>query len=232
MPSDLHVGPFDASQTATLRAFADRLVPTDELGPGALPAGAVEYVGQALAGDYAHLLPAYVAGLTSLDATARDRHGAAFADIAPADQDALLSELELGASAAAFFELVRRHAIEGMFADPATAGRRGPAGGCSVRRAEGLLHRCDQALGGWVPDDGAPTWRGRPRRGGRDRRARAHAGRARVVALEAGPRRRRGRVRRARNDKCARLGEPKARRGADLAARRPRRPDRAGPRSW
>jgi gluconate 2-dehydrogenase gamma chain len=111
MPSDLDVGPLDALQTATLGAFADRLVPTDELGPGAIPAGAVEYVGQALAGD----------------ATARDRHGAAFADIAGAEQDALLSELELGASGA-FFELVRRHVFEGMFGDPSYGGNRGRVG--------------------------------------------------------------------------------------------------------
>jgi Gluconate 2-dehydrogenase subunit 3 len=127
MPRDLHVGPLDASRTATLRAFADRLIPTDELGPGALPAGAVEYVGQALAGDYAHLLPANVAGLSSLDATARNRHGAAFADLAAADQDELLSELEAGASAA-FFELVRRHVFEGMFGDPGYGGNRDRAG--------------------------------------------------------------------------------------------------------
>ena len=124
MPSDHAVGPLDAPRTRTLRAFADRLVPTDETGPGALPAGAVEYVGQALAGDDAVHLPAYVAGLSSLDATARTRHGAAFAELAGDQQDALLSELEHGA----FFELVRRHVLEGMFGDPSYGGNRNRAG--------------------------------------------------------------------------------------------------------
>ena len=87
----------------------------------------MEYVGQALAGDDAHLLPAYVAGLSSLDATARDRHGAPFAGLAGAEQDALLSELELGTSGA-FFELVRRHVFEGMFGDPSYGGNRGRVG--------------------------------------------------------------------------------------------------------
>src|SRR3954452_8502284 len=127
MPPNSDVGPLDPSQTATLRAFADRLVPTDELGPGAVPAGAVEYVGQALAGDDAHLLPAYVAGLSSLEATDRDRHGAPFAGLAGAEQDALLSALERGASGA-FFELVRRHVFDGMFGDPSYGGNRGRAG--------------------------------------------------------------------------------------------------------
>jgi Gluconate 2-dehydrogenase subunit 3 len=127
MLSDLVVGPLDATQTRTLRAIADRLIPTDELGPGAIPAGAVEYVGQALAGDYADLLPAYVAGLSSIDASARGRHGRAFAALAPGDQDALLIELEHGA-ASAFFELVRRHVFEGTFGDPAYGGNRDRAG--------------------------------------------------------------------------------------------------------
>ncbi len=127
MLSDQSVGPFDAAQTRTLRTIADRLIPTDELGPGALPAGAVEYVGQALAGDDAHLLPAYVAGLSSLDATARERHGQAFADIEPAEQDALLADLERGTSSA-FFELLRRQVFEGMFGDPSYGGNRDRAG--------------------------------------------------------------------------------------------------------
>ena len=128
MPSDVFVGPLSATQTRTLRAIAERLIPTDEHGPGALPAGAVDYVGQALAGDYADLLPAYVAGLSHLDATARQRHGRAFAELAAGEQDALLTELERHGPASAFFELVRRHVFEGMFGDPAYGGNRDRAG--------------------------------------------------------------------------------------------------------
>ena len=127
MPSDQGLGPLDAARTRTLLAVADRLIPTDESGPGALPAGAVEYVGQALAGDYAALLPAYVAGLSSLDADARERHGRVFADLEPDEQDDMLRALELGPSAP-FFELVRRHVIEGMFGDPSYGGNRDRAG--------------------------------------------------------------------------------------------------------
>ena len=148
MPSDLDVGPLDASQTATLRAFADRLVPTDELGPGAIPAGAVEYVGQALAGDYAHLLPAYVAGLSSLDATARDRHGAAFADLAAAEQDALLSELELGASRG-FFELGAPARVRGDVRRPLLRRQPRPCrlGAPRLRRSAGGVDRGEQRIG-------------------------------------------------------------------------------------
>jgi hypothetical protein len=127
MPSDQGLGPLDAVRSRTLLAVADRLIPTDESGPGALPAGAAQYVGQALAGDYAALLPAYVAGLSSLDADARERHGRGFADLEPDDQDDMLRALELGPSAP-FFELVRRHVIEGMFGDPSYGGNRDRAG--------------------------------------------------------------------------------------------------------
>jgi hypothetical protein len=113
-----------ASQRRTLRAFADRLVPIDEHGPGAVDAGAVDYVEQALAGDYAALLPVYVAGLEALDATTLARDGQPFAELDPATQDARLRELEHGA----FFELVRRHVMEGMFGDPVHGGNRDGAG--------------------------------------------------------------------------------------------------------
>jgi hypothetical protein len=127
MPSDQGLGPLDAQRTRTLEAVADRLIPTDESGPGALPAGAVQYVGQALAGDYAALLPAYVAGLSSLDADARAEHGRPFAELDPDQQDAVLQAFELGPSAF-FFELVRKHVMEGMFGDPSYGGNRDGAG--------------------------------------------------------------------------------------------------------
>jgi hypothetical protein len=112
------------SHRRTLRAFAERLVPTDEHGPGAVDAGALGYVEQALAGDYAALLPAYVAGLEALDATTIARDGRAFADLDPETQDARLREVE----GRAFFELVRRHVMEGMFGDPVHGGNRDHAG--------------------------------------------------------------------------------------------------------
>jgi gluconate 2-dehydrogenase gamma chain len=116
-----------ATQRTTLEAIGERLVPTDEHGPGAVACGAVDYVGQALAGDYADLMPAYVAGLRALDARARAREGHAFADCTPDAQDALLSETETSADPA-FFELVRRHVFEGMFGDPSYGGNRDGAG--------------------------------------------------------------------------------------------------------
>jgi hypothetical protein len=127
MPPDQQAATLGAAQRATLDAMAERLLPTDAHGPGAVQAGAVDYVVQALAGDYADLLPAYVAGLRKLDARARAVHGMPFAELAPARQDAMLMALERGADSA-FFELVRGHVFEGMFGDPAYGGNRDCAG--------------------------------------------------------------------------------------------------------
>ena len=58
-------------------------------------------------------------------------HGRSFADLGPETRDALLAEVETGAHGVelqALFELVRLHAVHGMFADPVHGGNRGGAG--------------------------------------------------------------------------------------------------------
>jgi gluconate 2-dehydrogenase gamma chain len=119
--------PLSPAQWATLQAIGDRLIPADDHGPGAVQAGAIDYVGQALAGDDAHLQPAYVAGLEAVDARARGAHGRPFEQLAPEARDAILAQLEQGDDAP-FFELVRRHVFEGMFGDPSYGGNRDGAG--------------------------------------------------------------------------------------------------------
>jgi gluconate 2-dehydrogenase gamma chain len=118
-------------QALTLRAICDRVVPSDATGPGALDAGAPNYIELALESDYASLLPLYERGIRGLDERARDRHGDGFATLDGAARDALLRELEsepIGSEARTFFETVRDHTIEGMFGDPRWGGNRSGAG--------------------------------------------------------------------------------------------------------
>ena len=107
----------------TLEAIAERLIPSDELGPGAGRAGAPDYIESALAGPYADQLDAYRAGLGALEA-------AGFSTLAPERQDELLAALERSQlpEERAFFELVRAHVLEGMFGDPGWGGNRDGAG--------------------------------------------------------------------------------------------------------
>lgn len=77
----------------------------------------------------------YRVGLTTLDRVARERHGASFADCAPDQQDTLISELENDAlpnfktpPQRIFFEMLRAHLQEGLFADPIYGGNKDKSG--------------------------------------------------------------------------------------------------------
>ena len=111
-------------EMAVLEAFCARFVPSDENAPGAKEARAAHYIDRALAGPLMKQRAVYATGLSALDAYARGTKGRPFAGLAPADQDAVLHDLEAGRASgftpgsAVFFNLVRTHTIEGMFCDP------------------------------------------------------------------------------------------------------------------
>ena len=110
----------------TLDAIVERLIPTDETGPGAREAGVSRYILRALASDYRGFCDTYRDGLAAIDAIAQEQDGGAFASLGPQRRDALLLEIEAGRagspSLAQFFETVRQHAMEGMFGDPRWGG--------------------------------------------------------------------------------------------------------------
>jgi gluconate 2-dehydrogenase alpha chain len=122
-------------EARTAAAVFERMFPGGEDGPGATEIGVVDYLDRALAGEYAGDAETYRVGLATLDHVAREAHGAAFADCAPEAQDALLERLEAddlpgfkAPSARAFFDLMRAHLQEGLFADPAYGGNRDKRG--------------------------------------------------------------------------------------------------------
>ena len=80
-------------ETRILEAVADRIFPATDT-PGAVEAGAVNYIEQALAGDYAPLLRLYRSGLRALDRHARRRFGANFFALDDAQKDAILLDLK------------------------------------------------------------------------------------------------------------------------------------------
>ncbi len=120
----------NAAQARTLEAIVARLIPSDSNGPGALEAGAARYIDRALGDALAASRAAYASGLAAVDAHARKVAGKFFAELEPADQDAVLRDLEqnvatgFAPSAAAFFELVLGHTLEGTFSDPHYGGNR------------------------------------------------------------------------------------------------------------
>jgi gluconate 2-dehydrogenase gamma chain len=120
---------------ATVVAFAERLWPGAPGKPGATEAGVANYIDLALSGAYADHQDFYRRGLASLDAFCHKAHRKPFAQLSAAEQDDVMRALESGKdtgftfpSAQAFFNTVRTHAIEGMFADPVYGGNRDFAG--------------------------------------------------------------------------------------------------------
>jgi gluconate 2-dehydrogenase gamma chain len=107
-----------------LEAITARLIPTDDRGPGAREARAARYIDRALGGALAASLGAYREGLAAIDRHARTARGPRLVELAPRDQDAVLTDLEQGKvsgftpNSTAFFTLVRTHTIQGTFGDP------------------------------------------------------------------------------------------------------------------
>jgi gluconate 2-dehydrogenase gamma chain len=122
-----------AAEAACLTAITGRLIPTDANGPGAIEAKASRYIDRALAGPLSGSREAYRAGLSAIDALARETRGQPFAALQPAEQDALLTLVERNqapgfANSAAFFTLVRGHTLQGTFSDPYYGGNAGFVG--------------------------------------------------------------------------------------------------------
>jgi gluconate 2-dehydrogenase gamma chain len=114
---------FSPAERKTLEAFAARLVPSDELGPGAVECGALNYIDQALGSALAEEKASFLQGLATLDAYSRKTNSAAFAELSDEKKDAVLTAMDTGAAegfdnARAVFARFRRLILEGMFSDP------------------------------------------------------------------------------------------------------------------
>jgi gluconate 2-dehydrogenase gamma chain len=118
----------------TLEAIVSRIIPADANGPGALESGCAHYIESALEDAYRSLKDAYAAGLAALDSYSISNGGKSFATSNVNQQDKFLSDFEHNTKVgdyhdgAAFFEMVRRHTLEGMFGDPSYGGNADFAG--------------------------------------------------------------------------------------------------------
>jgi gluconate 2-dehydrogenase gamma chain len=125
----------NVDESAALAAFTERLMPGAPGMPGATEAGVLNYIDLALAGAYADQRDFYRRGLAQLDAYCRKAHNEAFAKLTAAKQDEVITALEQNKaegftwpSGQAFFNTLRTHTIEGMFADPVYGGNKDFAG--------------------------------------------------------------------------------------------------------
>ena len=129
------VGPLmnlTARETEILSAMVDRLIPSDELGPGALDAGALRYIDRALSEAESDAAEAYRNGLTALDRYSEYSRGKPFTELGDKEQDSVLIDLQTGGatgagvgffgSSGAFFNMVKSHTWQGVFGDPQYGG--------------------------------------------------------------------------------------------------------------
>ena len=117
-------------EARTLFAACNQIVPPDA-DPGAGDAGAVRFVDRQLATRWRKDLSLWRAGIRSLDATARRRHGKPFADLPFGVQTSVLEDVEKGAVEAAdwsgvepksFFARLRVTTMMSFYGDPRHGG--------------------------------------------------------------------------------------------------------------
>jgi len=144
---------FNADEVLFIEAACERLIPADELGPGALGAGVPNYLDKQLGGAWGagerlyrsgpwaagtpsqgYQLPFTPAELfhTALRAIIRDLSSqqTPFHEMAGDNQDTYLKSLESGAHdldgvpSAVFFDMLLKMTVEGFFSDPVYGGNR------------------------------------------------------------------------------------------------------------
>jgi gluconate 2-dehydrogenase gamma chain len=144
---------FNADEVLFIEAACERLIPADELGPGALGAGVPNYLDKQLGGAWGagerlyrsgpwqsgspsqgYQLPFTPGELfhTCLRAIGRDleAHKTPFHERSADNQDAYLKALESGAHdldgvpSGIFFDMLREMCVEGFFSDPVYGGNR------------------------------------------------------------------------------------------------------------
>jgi gluconate 2-dehydrogenase gamma chain len=126
---------FNDDDSRTITAFSERLMPGAPGKPGATDAGVLNYIDLALSGAYADQQDFYRRGVAQLDAHCTQTYGKPFRSLTAAQHDEIITALEQGKAPAfawptaqAFFNTVRTHTMEGMFADPVYGGNKNFAG--------------------------------------------------------------------------------------------------------
>ena len=134
---------FNAREAAFIEAAVARLIPKDELGPGAVEAGVPAFIDRQLAGAWGAGARLYRSGpwregsksqgyqlpFTPAElfrGTLRELDVARFQGLSPGEQDEFLRALEKDRPD--FFESLLELTVEGFFCDPVYGGNRGMAG--------------------------------------------------------------------------------------------------------
>jgi gluconate 2-dehydrogenase gamma chain len=149
---------FTSTEAEFIGAAVERLIPRDELGPGAVDAGVVYFIDRQLAGAWGSMAKSYRQGpwpeatvqqgyqspltpqqvyraaIAEADRYCMDKFGKPFTGLLPEQQDETLKGFDEGkiefdaVPAALFFSLLWANTQEGFFSDPVYGGNRDKVG--------------------------------------------------------------------------------------------------------
>jgi gluconate 2-dehydrogenase gamma chain len=105
----------------TLAALCDQIIPADDF-PSASQAGVISYIDRQLARHYRNFQDDYRAGLDDVERKSRQRFNCGLSEASPAQQLELAIQLEK--ENRTFFDLVRKHTMEGYYGSPRHGGNR------------------------------------------------------------------------------------------------------------
>ncbi len=115
---------FTPHEFQTLRKLADYIVPADEKSPGAVEAGAPDFI-DLLASQNPELLAIYTGGMAWLDRYMEARHGADFLSAKPEEQVAALDRIAYRkndsvetAPGIRFFDWARKMVVDAFYTSP------------------------------------------------------------------------------------------------------------------
>ncbi len=149
---------FTATEAALIAKLVDRIIPPDDLGPGAHEAGVTFFLDRQLAGPYGQAQGMYMGGpwssgtdsqgyqtrltpaamyrtaIPKIEAYAKSNYRKSFAELSGDAQDSVVRALEAkqidlgGAPRDTFFTMLLQNVNEGYFSDPLYGGNRNMAG--------------------------------------------------------------------------------------------------------
>jgi gluconate 2-dehydrogenase gamma chain len=112
---------FTSEEARTVEATCGQLIPADG-DPGAKEAGVANYIDIQLTKHFKKYRQLYRRGIADVEAASQRAFGKSFADLASAQQIAVLEDIEKHSGA--FFNLILAHTIQGFYGDPRHGGNR------------------------------------------------------------------------------------------------------------